>query len=341
MDPALSRLVLNPSCLSSATATPCLPDRAAYEKLVSQWGFALAPHSVHEARTNGLSGFDVSLLAAFTAIDRSADYWRRGSEGSGDLAVGGSVPLNTDPDPILQQYSLEVRKGFGFGIEAAGSIGVMPHASLISFGADLRVALLEGMRQGPWRYFPDTSVGIGLREVTGMGELALGTLAIDARLSHPLVGAGGFIVTPWLGYQWVRIHADSDPVDLTPGVDSIAECGYVGPNVPGAAAGTPASGAPAGVFDGAPVCTGASAADLANSVSFGQAEIQRQRLLLGLSYRREVLKLGAEFLTDLLRPDAAQTDDATADALRCDSSGENCKPSPRQWTLVLRLGAAF
>jgi hypothetical protein len=347
MDPALSRLVLDAGCASAATPSGCLPDRAAYHKLVSQWGFALAPHSVHGARTTGLLGFDVSVLAAYTGIDSNADYWRRGTEGTGAL---GAAPQNTRPDSWLQLYSLELRKGFGFGIEAGGNVGVMPHTSLLSWGADLRVALLEGMRHGPYRYLPDTSLGVGWREATGLGELALRTLAFDARISRQLSGTGGYVITPWLGYQWLRIDADSTPVDLSPGLDAVAECGFVGTNVPGSAfaaspdpgspPAAPASGAPVGVLDGAPLCSG-SAADFGNDVGFGEVDVLRQRLLLGVSYRRELLQIGAELITDLLRPDAAQSDPAVAQALRCDGSGQNCRPSDRQWTLVLALGASF
>src|SRR6185295_10637327 len=68
MDPALSRLMLDPNC-AALEAPACAPDRALYYKLVSQLGFALAPSAPHEARTTGLSGFEVSLLGAFTAID--------------------------------------------------------------------------------------------------------------------------------------------------------------------------------------------------------------------------------------------------------------------------------
>ncbi len=343
MDPALSRLVVDPGCVVEAAPAGCLPDRALYHKLVSQWGFALAPHSVHAARTTGLSGFNVSLLAAFTGIDNSADYWRRGTRGEG---LGST---NLEPAAWLQLYSLEMRKGFGFGIEAAGSIGVMPGTSLVSWGADVRVALLEGMRHGKLRYLPDMSLGVGLREATGLGELALGTLAFDARVSRPLIAPSGFIVTPWLGYQLVRIAADSALVDLTPGTDPLAECGFVGANVPGAPAGVaagapgsePASAAASPVYDGSPVCQSGTGADFGNTVSFGEAAVLRQRLLLGVMYRHELLQLGAELITDLLRPDAAQTDSAVAAALRCDANGDNCQPSPRQWTLAVQVGAAF
>jgi hypothetical protein len=343
MDPVLSRLVVDPACQASPGLL-CEPDLAQYTKLVSELGFALAPHPVVPARTNGLAGFDVSLAASLTHVEASEDYWRRGTRGDADAVR--SSDLNADPDQYLQLYSLELRKGLGFGIEVAGTFGVMPETSLLSWGAELRVALLEGLRYGLWRYLPDTSVGVALQRATGLGELSLGTLAVDARVSHPFVVEGS-VLTPWLGYQWVRIDADSQLVDLTPGVSASSECGYAGPNTPGnaasaeAAGAVAASGAPAGTLDGSPLCTSGSGADYANSVAFGEAEVQRHRALFGASYRRELLKLGAQFVTDLVRPDAAQSDAGVARALRCEQSGANCRPSPRQWTLVLELGASF
>jgi hypothetical protein len=341
MDPTLAGLLVDPSCGSSA-AVACAPDRALYTKLVSQLGFALAPHPVHGARTTGLAGFDVSALASLTSIESSGDYWRRGTLGSGD-APGLE---NADPDKYLQLYALELRKGFGFGIEAAASLGVMPHTSVLSWGADLRVALLEGMRHGAWRYLPDTSIGASVRQATGLGELALGTLALDGRLSHPLSSPAGFVVTPWVGFQWVRIAADSSLVDLTPSVGALEACGYAGNDVPGsvgspeAEGAVPASGAPAGALDGSPLCRG-DGTDLRSSVSFGEATIQRQRVLVGATYQREPLRAGAQVVTDLFRPDAVQSDAGVSRALRCDANGESCRPSPRQWTLVLELGVSF
>ncbi len=342
MDPALSRLVANPGC--GDAETPCLPDRAAFIKLVSQLGFALAPHAVHAARTNGLTGLDVGVLASITAIDSDADYWQRGTEGSSRLAEDGVVRSNTDPDAWLQHYALEVRKGFGFGIETAASLGVMPNTSLISWGADARLALFEGLRHGALRYLPDTSVGIGLRRMTGSGELELGTLALDARVSHPFVVPSRFVITPWLGYQWLRIDADSASVDLTPSVNALTDCDYAGNNTPGASldSGVPAAnGAPPGVFDGSALCRAGSGADFANDASFGAAEIYRHRVLVGASYQWELLKVAAQFATDVAPPDSVQTDDATETALRCDAAGESCATSPRQWTLSFELGAAF
>ena len=89
------------------------------------------------------------------------------------------------------------------------------------------------------------------------------------------------------------------------------------------------------------MCRDGSSADFANSVAFGDAEVLRHRVLLGLSYRRELLRLGAELITDLVHPDDAQSDAGVAKALRCDSSGAECRSSPRQWTLAIQVGAAF
>lgn len=341
MDPALSRLVVDPSCQTSPGDAACVPDRAAFTKLVSQLGGALAPHGARGARTTGLGGFEVSLLAAVTGVDSSADYWRRGTRGS---AAAGAE--NTDPDGHLQLYALELRKGFGFGVEAAASLGLLPQTSLVAWGADLRVALLEGMQHGLWRYLPDTSLGLSWRAATGLGELELGALALDARFSRPFPSPSGFSITPWLGYQWVRIGAGSELVDLTPGVAALEGCDYAGNSVPGspasaeAAGALPASGAPAGTLDGSPLCRG-SGADLANVASFGDVEVYRHRVLVGASFRREPLLVGAQLEADLLRPDAAQSDSAVSRALRCDASGASCEPSPRQWTLVLQVGASF
>jgi hypothetical protein len=357
MDPALSRLVVDPSCAQADSSAPCVPDRALYYKLVSQWGFALAPSAAYEARTTGLTGFQISLLGSFTAIDSGADYWRRGTRGNPGSGGAdepsidaGGFAQNPDPDSWLQLYSVEVRKGFGFGVEAAGSLGIMPNTSLVAWGADLRVAPLEGLRHGAWRFLPDASLGVGLRRATGMSDLNLGVLALDARISEPLVGPSGFIVTPWLGYQFTRTDAESSWVDLTPGRDALAECGYLGPNVAGAPQSVGSEAAidsgdalptGAGAFDGKPVCRNGSAADFANGASFGEADVLRHRVLLGLSYRRELLRLGAELITDLVPADAAQSNPGVTTALRCDHSASDCHSSPRQWTLVLQVGAAF
>jgi hypothetical protein len=318
----------------------CTADQAAFVRLMSQWGFALLPSSAHAARTSGQRGFELSLNAAFTNVDASASYWQLGTQGARDEQTQVSTTRNADPDDWLQLYSFELRKGFGYGIEAAGSLGVMPHTSLLSWGADVSVAVLEGFRQGPLGYVPDLSLGAALREVSGLGLLELSTLALEARVSKPLAVAGQHVFTPWLGYQFSWVFAESGPVDLTPALDALAECGYRGANLPSAAEPGEAA-SPAGPYDGRPLCDNPSSIDFANDVGFARAAIRRQRVLLGMSYRYELAKLSAQLITDLLSPASAQGNAAVRAALECEGSTEPCKAASRQWTFAVQLGAAF
>ena len=93
MDPALERLVLDPTCRSpgvrrvrrsrrlaqlAASTIPgraaawCAPDHASFKKLINQYGFAFAPTAMHSARTTGYGGFHLSLEADYTKIIRAA-----------------------------------------------------------------------------------------------------------------------------------------------------------------------------------------------------------------------------------------------------------------------------
>jgi hypothetical protein len=296
MDPALGRLSLG----DCSTAGVCTPDQAAFVRLMSQWGAALLPATPHDAKSNGLSGLELSLHGAFTSIDAGADYWQRGTVGE------ATADRNADPSSFLMLYSFEARKGLGFGVEVAGNIGLMPETSLVSWGADVSLSVLEGFRRGVLGYLPDVSLGAAVREVSGLGLMELSTLALEARLSKPLVIAGRHVLTPWLGYQYGFIMAESGYVDFTPARDALADPG-----------------------------------DLANDASFAPADLERQRLLIGTSYRYELAQVGAQLMTDLISPASDQNDSTDEAALSCSDSTEACRPAPRQWTLVVELGAAF
>jgi len=337
MDPALSRLVAG----ACAAGSVCTADHAAFVRLMSEWGFALLPGSAHAAKTSGLRGFELSLNAAFTNVDAGAAYWQLGTRG--ERAAGEpSSARNTDPDDWLQLYSFELRKGFGYGVEAAGSLGVMPHTSLLSWGAELSVAVLEGFRKGTLGYLPDIAFGAALREVSGLGLVDLSTLALEARFSKPFVAGGQHVLTPWLGYQFAWVFAESGPIDLTPTLDPLAECGYVGTNVPSAGTDPEATAAaPSAPYDGRPSCSTGQSIDFANDVAFDPAAIRRQRVLVGMSYRYELAKLSAQLITDLLPPAAVQGNTAVRRALECEGMGSSCREAARQWTLAVQLGAVF
>ncbi|HEY8946011.1 MAG TPA: hypothetical protein VIM73_17200, partial [Polyangiaceae bacterium] len=226
-------------------------------------------------------------------------------------------------------YSVRLRKGFGFGLELAGQVGFMPKSSLIGGGADVRLALLEGFRSGLLGIFPDVAVGAGVRSITGTPQLQLTVAGIDVQISKPLPIQDSSVLTPWIGYQHLWIFGDSGTVDLTPGTDAQGYCGYAGINVPGNP--DPRKDE----YDGQPICTAPGEnphLDFNNNVVFDPVRLERHRILAGISYRYEMITAGAEVITDLVRPAAAQSSEKDEAIL---------EDEKRQWTVVLELGAVF
>ena len=344
MDLAIERLVSNAStCLSAdgagrfepTSALNCRPDNVAFKKLVSQLGFALAPTAMHSARTTGYGGFNLALEATYTTLSSDSDYWKRGTQGASDPSTNQAATINQSPSALLQQYSLRLRKGFGFGLEVAGVVGFVPKTNLINGGADVRMAVLEGFRTGVLGILPDISVGGGVRTITGTPELQLTTVGLDVQISKPIPIQDSSVLTPWIGYQYLWVFGDSGLVDLTPGTNAVGACGYAGQNQPGNAdpnkAVTNNLGATTNVYDGQQICKNGSTRDFNNNVVFSPVRLNRQRLMFGMNYRYEMVMAGAQVITDLLSPS-----DANNGANKKDLKGED-----RQWTIVLELGAMF
>ena len=326
MDPALERLAANPECHTALGAMdpsggPCRPDRAAFTRVVNQFGTAFAPTALNPARTTGIAGFHVSLEGSFTSIDSDADHWRAGTRG----AAGRS--RNDDPAGVLQLYSLRLRKGFGAGIELSGQFGFMPRTSFLSGGVDGRWAILEGFRGGALGYVPDVSLGGGVRTTTGSAQMQLTVAAADLKLSKPIPLRDEVVVTPWAGLQYLWIFGESGIVDMTPATDAASECNQQGVSLPGDPAAVP--GEPR---DGAPICAGGSPADFANDVHFGSVRVRRPRVSVGGSVQYDLLSFSAQILVDLAEPHWGQTSEATRGALRGEA---------RQWGFALDAGLRF
>jgi hypothetical protein len=367
MDPAIERLVLDPNCWAGGERNPgaindrtsdagdllsgpgqrqqCAPDHAAFKKLISQLGFAFAPTAMHSARTTGFGGFHLSIEGVYTDIDQGAAYWHKGTQGTVDPNTNEANVSNPDPSTILQLYSLKLRKSFGFGLELTAAVGFMPQTSILSGGADVRLSLLEGFRSGLPGILPDIAVGGGVRTITGTPQLQLTVAGLDAQVSKPLPIADSSIITPWVGFQYLWIFGDSGLVDLTPETDAVGYCNFSGINVPGNSDPSKA------INDGQPVCNGGSPLDFNNNVVFDNARLERQRLIFGVSYRYEVVMFGIEFITDIVDPGDAQAGNETTRvpvqdrngvwSMQSVSDSELLKDEPRQWSLVLELGAMF
>jgi hypothetical protein len=354
MDPTPERLVLQPTGLPNGltcqqfAANPgmysgslslapgsysCRPDNVAFKNLMSELGFALAPSVMHPARTVGFAGFVLSLEAAYTSINADGvtnsgashiPYWHYGTQGSTD-AAGNYSTMDNSPDSILGMYTLMVRKGLPFGFELDGALGYVQNTSLWTLGADVRWALLEGFRTGALGYFPDFAVGSGVRTVTGTSKLYLTTVGIDAEISKPITLADEAQITPYLGYQHLMIYGNSAVLDATPNVDALSQCGYLGRQPSGPNAGQPICknnipGPPSA--NGQPT-TAQNDVDFNNNITFDAVRINRERMFVGVTYRYELLYVGAQFLFEL--PTAIDSD---------------LNPT-RQWTTSLQGGVFF
>lgn len=348
MDPALARLVTNGSC---RTAGPngglfynpqsgfnrCSPDDAAFAKLIAQYGFAIAPTAMHTARTTGYGGFEMSIEAAYTAIDADADYWKLGTQGPQEPTSKNFSVANRTPDKILQVYSAKLKKGLPFGFEITGTVGYMANTSIVTGGADIRWSLFEGFGRGIPNYFPEISGGGSVRTITGTSEFQLTVVGVDGRLSKGIPVGGAAVITPYASYQWLRIFGDSGLIDMTPNTDAVSYCDFKGTN-------TPATPDPNKTDrDGQPVCGRGSSADFNNTAVFAPVRLTRHRVGGGLNLRVQMIKFGAQFMIDAVSPEDANqgADYELPDPKNPDVKVNKFKDVAQQWTLSFDLGAVF
>jgi hypothetical protein len=304
---------------------PCAPDNVAFANMISELGFAVAPTAFHPARTTGIGGFALTLETTFTKINADSfstasdgtrtQYWHKGTQGSQDQSTKAFPTENTSPDSIIQVYSLKARKGLPFGLEVAGALGYIANTTMWVGGADVRWSLLEGFRTGALGILPDFAVGGGVRTVTGTSKFHLTVVGIDAQLSKPIPVADLSTVTPYVGYQRLIIFGDSVVVDTTPNVDPADQCGYAGDD--------PVTGEKLckhHLSNGAP-----NNGDFNNNVTFDKVRTHRNRGILGVNYRYELLYLATEFLIDLTAPN--EENPGLSDT--------------RQWTISFEAGVFF
>jgi hypothetical protein len=339
MDPALARLVTSggAGCRVNAGSgvyynpgsgySPCSPDNAAFAKLIAQYGMAIAPTAMHSARTTGYGGFELSIEGDYTTIDKDASYWKLGTQGPQNPVSKNFSIRNDQPPGVLQLYNFKIRKGFPFGLELTGNFGYLAQSSIYTLGADVRWSLFEGFRRGIPAIFPELAVGGSVRTIAGTDQFQLTVVGVDGQLSKPIPIAGTTVLTPWIGYQFLRIFGDSGLIDMTPNTDAVSYCGYQGTNTRA----TPDPSKTA--YDGQPVCSGkGSSADFNNTTVFNAVRLNRHRIIAGMQLRVQMIALGAQFMYDVVNP---------ADANKPDKGANLFDGVGRQMTWALELGAVF
>lgn len=342
MDFALERLVRNPDCrtesggvvLSGGEVVPCIGDSLAFRRLVNAYATAIAPTAMYPARATGYGGFEIVLEGNYTTMDSGADYLRRGTRGSIDETSGNASTENESPAGLMQLYSVRLRKGFGFGLEVGSEFGVLTETSLISGGADVRIALLEGFRDGVAGFLPDIAGAGSVRTITGTPQAQITVAGVSGVLSKPITIAQSGQLTPWVGYQYLWVFGDSGIIDLTPATDPQQFCNYSGNNQPGGPPSPPLQPD----RDGSPICNSNSlqaAADFNNSQVFIPARIDRQRLFFGMNYQFELFVIGGQFMMDVAPPKDHSV------VVEGEFEHIDFSEDPQQYSFALQLGASF
>jgi hypothetical protein len=354
MDPALARLVApgGAGCQAKGpdgtgffynplSTGRCQADHAAFAKLVAQYGFAIAPTAMHSARTTGYGGFEIGIEGAFTKIDKNAAYWQNGTQGPQDPITKNFSVRNSGPDDVIQNYSLKIRKGFPLGFEITGVVGYVGNTNIVTAGADVRLSLLEGFRSGIPGIFPELAAGGAVRTITGTEELQLTVAGVDGQISKPIPIGGALILTPYVGYQWIKIFGDSGLIDMTPNTDSVNYCNYKGPNNPAMPDTGKTNLTNQQFYDGQPVCGAGSNADFNNTVVFNAARLERHRLNFGLQLRFQMVKFSGHFLFDLASPADTNPETIKAPTPEEPNPAKIYEGVGKQWTLAFDIGAQF
>jgi len=161
-------------------------DQAEFLQLSENLAAATHYKAVTPAESLGILGFDVGVEISSTEIDRELfDRASDGDYGAGSILV-----------PRVHAH-----KGLPFGIDVGAFVGAVPQTDLSLFGAELRLALVEGGVA-----FPAVALRASYSSAFGSNSLQLDNAALELTVSK-----GFLMLTPYAGVGIV--HSESKPGD--------------------------------------------------------------------------------------------------------------------------------
>lgn len=340
MDIALSRLrvdVGDPTCpLDSGHPQMYCQDDGAWRSLMTEFTGALIPPMLTPARTRGPRSFFVGIDTSITGIRGDArlvlpngmsggQYWHTGTEGERRSTVGGAAGENNQVDNVLAWTRLTMRKAFPFGFELGTNIGYLVNTSYWALGLEIRWALLEGWLSRDW-WVPDIAVRGAVQTMVGDQEFSATVATVDLTISNAIIIGDAFELTPMLAGQVSWTWADTNLVDLTPGISAFAQC-------------NPDPATP--TMAGDPVCRG-SGSDYNNNAVFPALRVMRPRILAGLQGRYEVFTLMGSFSIDAVPPGDISSNNLHTVPDPSDPMGRTRSLQlDRQWRVDIGVGLSY
>lgn len=316
-DVACQVVAANPSVYTDGSgkpiALPCRADTKAFAALAGEYGYAIAPGILRGAHTYGQKSFELRFQASIATINNGESYWKLGTEGPRDAAKNQASVQNKDPDPVVQLYGVEARKGLPFGFETGAFFGWIAQSSLFVPGVSVRWVPKEGFRDDVIGLLPDISFGAAFRTITGTTKMSVYTTALDVEVSKRITVASALEFTPYLAMQRLIVAGRSSALDLTPNVDANAQCGFSG-------------------YDASrnKICSNrvngyTLVNDFNNTTTFDTTVTHRTRTIGGVQIKRDHFVMAGEVAFDLTDP-----------------GSENANlTAGRQLTFALSTGASF
>ena len=152
-----------------------------FHRLSQDLGAAMAYKGVTPATPLGVVGFDIGVVVTDTKLENSTLFSRAGAGSRSHLVI-----------PKIQAY-----KGLFGGLDAGAFVAGATGVSATVFGADLRYAFLDDTLT-----MPAIAARLSGTKATGLGDLSLGTAALDIMASKKFTA-----LTPYVGAGTVRVQA--------------------------------------------------------------------------------------------------------------------------------------
>ena len=183
-----------------------------FGKLITELGIATAPKMLTTPDTSGQAGFEFGLATSFTTVNNGEPYWQVVESGS--------------PSAALSTLQFQMVKGLPFGMEIGGNVTHLISSRMVNVSGFLGISLNEGI----W-YAPDITLKLFGGRLFGVGALNLNNAGADLIIGKEFSLKGVGTLTPYAGYEFLYLNANTKLFDPTPATLADGEANLISFNM--------------------------------------------------------------------------------------------------------------